>query len=38
MVSPESSVNQVEQYGRKNNIVITGITDDIADDKLEILP
>ena len=31
----ESSVNQVQQYGRRNNIVITGIPDDIADGKLE---
>ena len=33
--SLESSVNQVEQYGRKNNIVIFGIPDDVADDDLE---
>ena len=31
----ELSVNQVEQYGRKNNIVITGIPDNIADDELD---
>ena len=34
-VSRESSVNQVEQYGRRNNIVISGIPDDVADDNLE---
>ena len=34
-VSFESSVYQVEQYGRKNNIVTTGIPDNIADDILE---
>ena len=32
VVSLESSVNQVEQYGRRNNIVISGIPDDVADD------
>ena len=35
VVSLESSVNQVEQYGRRNNIVISGIPDDVADDGLE---
>ena len=35
VVSLEQSVNQVEQYGRRNNIVIAGIPDDITDDKLE---
>ena len=35
VVSLESSVNQVEQYGRRNNIVISGIPDDVADDHLE---
>ena len=35
VVSLESSVNQVEQYGRRNNIVISGIPDDVADDDLE---
>ena len=35
VVSLESSVNQVEQYGRRNNIVISGIPDDVADDELE---
>ena len=30
-VSLESSINQVEQYGRRNNIVISGIPDDISD-------
>ena len=28
-------MNQVEQYGRRNNIVISGIPDDVADDGLE---
>ena len=31
VVSLESSINQVEQYGRRNNIVISGIPDDISD-------
>ena len=31
IVSLESSINQVEQYGRRNNIVISGIPDDISD-------
>ena len=35
VVSLKSSVNQVEQYGRTNNIVITDIPDDVADDDLE---
>lgn len=35
VVSLETSVNQVEQYGRRNNIVISGIPDDIDDDELE---
>ena len=35
VVSLEQSVNQVEQYGRRNNIVIAGIPDDITDDNLE---
>ena len=35
VVSLESLVNQVEQYGRRNNIVISGIPDDVADDDLE---
>ena len=35
VVSLESSVNQVEQYGRRNNTVISGISDDVADDDLE---
>ena len=34
VVSLETSVNQVEQYGIRNNIVISGIPDDVADDKL----
>ena len=33
VVSLESLVNQVEQYGRKNNIVLTDIPNNIADDK-----
>ena len=35
VVSLETSVNQVEQYGRRNNIVISGIPDDVDDDELE---
>ena len=35
IVSLESSINHVEQYGRRNNIVISGIPDDIDDDDLE---
>ena len=35
VVSHELSVNQVEQYGRRNSIVISGIPDDVADDDLE---
>ena len=35
VVSLELSVNQVEQYGRRNNIVISGIPHDVADDHLE---
>ena len=35
VVSLEQSVNQVEQYGRRNNIVIVGIPDDITDNNLE---
>ena len=35
IVSLESSINQVEQYGRRNNIVISGIPDDISDNDLE---
>lgn len=31
----ESSANQVEQYGKTINIVLSGILDDITDDKLE---
>ena len=33
--SLESSINQVEQYGRGNNIVISGIPDDIRDNDVE---
>ena len=35
VVSLEQSVNQVEQYGRRNNIVTDGIPDDITEDNLE---
>ena len=35
VVSLVSSTNQVEQYGRRNNIVISGIPDDISDNDLE---
>ena len=35
VVSLESSINQVEQYGRRNNIVISGIPDDISGNDLE---
>ena len=28
-------MNEVEQYGRRNKIVISGIPDDVADDELE---
>ena len=28
-------MNQVEEYGRRNNIVISGIPDDVDDDDLE---
>ena len=35
IVSLVSSTNQVEQYGRRNNIVISGISDDISDNDLE---
>ena len=31
----ESSINQVKQYCRRNNIVISGIPDDISDNDLE---
>ena len=35
VVSLESSVNQVKQYGRRNNVVVSGIPDDVTDDDLE---
>ena len=35
VVSLESSVNQVKQYWRRNNIVVTGISDKNAHDKLD---
>ena len=28
-------MNQVKQYGRRNNVVVSGIPDDVADDDLE---
>ena len=31
----ESSINQVKQYGRRNNIIISGIPEDISDNDLE---
>ena len=31
----ESFINQVKQYGRRNNIVISGIWDDRSDNDLE---
>ena len=34
VVSLESSINQVKQYGRRNNIVISGIPDGISDNDL----
>ena len=34
LVSTESSLNQLEQYGRQNNIVITGICDNVIGDQL----
>ena len=35
VVSLEQLVNQVKQYGRRNNIVIAGIPGDITDNNLE---
>ena len=35
IVSLESSINQVEQYGRRNNIVISNIPNDIGDNDLQ---
>ena len=35
VVSLESSINQVEQYGRRNNIVISNIPNDIGDNDLQ---
>ena len=35
VVSLESSINQVEQYGWRNNTAISGIPDDISDNDLE---
>ena len=37
VVCLESSINQVEQYDRRNNIVIYGIPDDINDNDLKSL-
>ena len=33
--SVQNVINQVEQYGRRNNTVISGIPDDISDNDLE---
>ena len=35
VIDLESSINHIEQYGRRNNIVISGIPDDINDNDLE---
>ena len=35
VVSLESSINQVKQYGRRNNIVISNIPNDIGDNDLQ---
>ena len=35
VISLESSINQVKQYDRRKNIVISGIPDDISDNDLE---
>lgn len=35
LTSSESSLNQLGQYGRGDNIVISGVLDDITDDQLE---
>ena len=35
VIDLELSINHIEQYGRRNNIVISGIPDDINDNDLE---
>ena len=35
VINLESSINHIEQYGRRNNIVISGIPDDINDNNVE---
>ena len=35
LVSLETSTNAFEEYGRRNNLVLSGITDTIADDEME---
>ena len=35
VIDLELSINHIEQYGRRNNIVISGIPDDINDNNLE---
>ena len=35
MTSSESSLNQLEQYGKDNNMVIIGVLDGATDDQLE---
>ena len=35
VIDLESSINHIEQYGRRNNVIISGIPDDINDNDLE---
>ena len=35
MTSSESSLSQLEQYGKDNNMVISGVLDEVTDDQLE---
>ena len=35
VISLEENSNSLEQYGRRNNLEITGIPDDVDDQKLE---
>ena len=35
MISLEENSNSLEQYGRRNNLEITEIPDDVEDQKLE---
>ena len=35
MTSSESSLNQLEQYGKDNNMVIIGVLNEVTDDQLE---